>query len=118
MQIGRVNRIPIAGSDEGQVKVVGLVPFPDSCAAAKCVCGLQGFLSRFRIRSGARSEAAAVKQAVALDVAGDMSVILVLNQYKCIGCSPGKHPDTRTMAIGSDDDSLDNVRDRCLCIAV
>jgi hypothetical protein len=45
-------------------------------------------------------------------------IILVLNQYNCIGCSPGKHPDTRTMAIGSDDDSLDSVRDRCLCIAV
>ena len=38
-----------------------------------------------------------------------MSVILVLNQYKCIGCSPGKHPDTRTMATGSDDDSRDSV---------
>ena len=41
-------------------------------------------------------------------------VILVLNQYKRIGCSPGKHPDTRTMATGSDDDSRDNVHDRCL----
>jgi len=46
------------------------------------------------------------------------SVILVLNQYNCIGCSHGKHPDTQTVAIGSDDDSLDSVRDRCLCIAV
>jgi len=45
-------------------------------------------------------------------------VILVLNQYTCIGCSPGKHPDTRTMATGSDDDSRDSVHDRCLCIAV
>jgi hypothetical protein len=46
------------------------------------------------------------------------SVILVLNQYICIGCSPGKHPDIRTMAIGSDDDSRDSVHDRYLCIAV
>ena len=41
------------------------------------------------------------------------SVILVLNQYKCIGCSPGKHPDTRTRATGSDDDSRDSVQGRC-----
>jgi hypothetical protein len=46
------------------------------------------------------------------------SVILVLNQYKCIGCSPGKHPDTRTMTTGSDDDSLDIVPDRYLSISV
>jgi hypothetical protein len=45
-------------------------------------------------------------------------VILVLNQYICIGCSLGKHPDTATMATGSDDDSRDSVPDRCLCIAV
>jgi hypothetical protein len=45
------------------------------------------------------------------------SVILVLNQYKSIGCSPGKHPDTRTMATGSDDDSRHSVPDRYLCIA-
>jgi hypothetical protein len=46
------------------------------------------------------------------------SVIPVLNHYKCIGDSPGKHPDTRRMATGSDDDSRDSVHDRCLCIAV
>jgi hypothetical protein len=46
------------------------------------------------------------------------SVILVLNQYKRIECSPGKLPDTRTMATGSGDDSRDSVHDRCLCIAV
>jgi hypothetical protein len=51
-----------------------------------------------------------------LTAAKGTSVILVLNQYNCIGCSPGKHPDTRTMAIGSDDDSLDSVRDRCLTL--
>ena len=45
-------------------------------------------------------------------------VILVLNQYKCSGCSPGKHPDTRTMVTVLDDDSRDNVHGRCLCIAV
>ena len=45
------------------------------------------------------------------------AVIPVLNQYKSIGCSPGKHPDTRTRATGSDDDSRDIVHDRCLCIA-
>ena len=43
-----------------------------------------------------------------------LAVILVLNQYKCIGRSPGKHPDTRTMATGSNDDSRDSVHDRCL----
>src|SRR5262249_9935790 len=53
-----------------------------------------------------------------LTAAKGTSVILVLNQYKCIGCSPGKHPYTRTMAPGSDDDSRDSVHDRCLCIAV
>ena len=26
------------------------------------------------------------------------ALILVLNQYNCIGCSPGRHPDTQTMA--------------------
>jgi hypothetical protein len=52
------------------------------------------------------------------DICGALSVIQVLNQYKCIGCSPGKLPDTRTMAIGADDDSLDSVRDRYLCISV
>ena len=47
----------------------------------------------------------------------DTSVILVLNQYKSIGCSPGRHPDTRTMATGSNGDSRDSVHDRRLCIA-
>jgi hypothetical protein len=46
------------------------------------------------------------------------SVILVLNQCRCIGCSPGKHPDTRTMATGSGDDSRDSVHGRYLCIVV
>ena len=41
-----------------------------------------------------------------------------VNQYKCIGCSPGKHPDTRTMESGSDDDSRGSAHGRCLCIAV
>src|SRR5262249_10715511 len=53
-----------------------------------------------------------------LTAAKGTSVILVLNQYKCIECSPGKHPDTRMMATGSDDDSLDIVHDRNLCISV
>jgi len=52
------------------------------------------------------------------DMCSTLSVIQVLNQYKCIGCSLGKHPDTRTMATGADDDSLDSVRDRYLCIFV
>src|SRR5262245_6230167 len=46
------------------------------------------------------------------------SVIQVLNRYKCIGCSPRKRSGTRTMAIGSDDGSLDSVHDRCSCISV
>ena len=50
--------------------------------------------------------------------ANGTSVILVLNQYKRIGCSPGKHPDTRTMATGSDEDSRDILHDRYLCISV
>ena len=37
------------------------------------------------------------------------AVILVPNQYKCIGCSPGKYPGTRRMATGADDDSRDSV---------
>ena len=45
-------------------------------------------------------------------------VIQVLNQYKRIVCSPGKHPGTRTMVTVLDDDSRDNVHGRCLCIAV
>ena len=45
-------------------------------------------------------------------------VILVLDQYKRIVCSLGKHPDTRTMVTVLDDDSRDNVHGRCLCIAV
>ena len=49
---------------------------------------------------------------------GGTSVILVLNQYKRIGCSPGKHPDTRTMATGSAEDSRDILHDRYLCISV
>jgi hypothetical protein len=57
-------------------------------------------------------------RAKCIDGGKGASVILVLNQYSCIGCSPGKHPDTRTMATGSDDDSRDSVHDRCLCIAV
>jgi len=56
--------------------------------------------------------------ALPLTAAKGTSVILVLNQYKCIGCSPGKHPDTRPMATGSDDDSRDSVHDSYLCIAV
>src|SRR5690242_10030392 len=44
--------------------------------------------------------------------------ILALNQYKRIGCSPGKHFRTQMTAIGSDDDSRDSAHDRCLYIAV
>ena len=55
---------------------------------------------------------------VASDGGKGTSVILALNQYRCIGCNPGKSPDTRMMATGSDDDSRDSVHDKCLCIAV
>jgi hypothetical protein len=65
---------------------------------------------------GAGAQALAL--ASPLTAAKGASVILDLNQYKCIGCSPGKHPDTQTMATGSDDDSLDSVHDRRLCISV
>jgi len=33
-------------------------------------------------------------------------------------CSPGKCPDTRTVATASDEDSRGSVHDSCLCIAV
>ena len=56
--------------------------------------------------------------AFAADAAKGTSVILALNQYKCIGCSPGKYPDIRTMVTGSHDDSRDSVHDRRLGIAV
>jgi len=54
----------------------------------------------------------------ALTAIEETSVIPVPSQYNCIGCSPGKHRDTRTTAIGSDDGSRDNVHGRRLCIAV
>src|SRR6201993_2195493 len=57
-------------------------------------------------------------KAAPLTAAKGTSVILALNQYNCIGCSPGKHPDTGTMAPGSDDDSRESVHGRCLCISV
>ena len=50
--------------------------------------------------------------------AKDASVILVLNQYKCIGCSPGIHSDTRRMAAASRTGRCDIAHDRYLCIAV
>jgi hypothetical protein len=56
--------------------------------------------------------------AFAADAAKGTSVILALNRYKCIGCSPGKYPDIRTRATGSHDDSRDSVHDRRLGIAV
>src|SRR5437899_3053567 len=56
-------------------------------------------------------------KAAALTAAKGTSVILALNPYNCIGCSPGKHPDTGTMAPGSDDDSRESVHGRCLCIS-
>src|SRR5262245_13625029 len=45
-------------------------------------------------------------------------IIPVLDQCKRIGCSPGKHPDTGTMAPGSDGDSRDSVHGRRSCISV
>ena len=78
----------------------GLVPHPDSCSAAS-FGQIGDAVSRDREVGAAKGTA----------------VIPVLNQYKSIGCSPGKHPDTRTTATGSDDDSRDSVHDRCLCIA-
>src|SRR5262245_36228204 len=53
-----------------------------------------------------------------LTAAKGTSVVPVLNQYRRIGCSPDKHPDTGTMAPASDDDSRDSVHGRCLCISV
>jgi hypothetical protein len=55
---------------------------------------------------GAVKEPGAVGVGIAVaTLAKGTSVILVLNQYKCIGCSPGKCPDTRTVATASDEDS-------------
>ena len=82
-----------------------------------------GLMQRSIVRSDSRRGQQSwgdgeVGLALPLTAEKGMSVILVLNQYKRIGYSPGKHPDTRTMATGSDDDSRDSVHDRCLCIAV
>jgi hypothetical protein len=68
---------------------------------------------------GAVKEPGAVGVGIAVaTLAKGTSVILVLNQYNCIGCSPGKCPDTRTVATASDEDSRGSVHDSCLCIAV
>ena len=85
---------------------VSKVPRPNSCSAASFGQIVDA------IRDGE------VGLALPLTAEKGTSVIPVLSQYKRIGCSPGKHPDTRTMATGSDDDSRDSVHDRCLRIAV
>jgi hypothetical protein len=80
------------------------------------LCACRSYAPKaLRIDTGRNMSTAAE---ASLTAAKGTSVILVLNQYNCIGYSRGKHPDTRTMVFGSDDDSLDSVRDRCLCIAV
>ena len=56
--------------------------------------------------------------AIGRTAAKGTSIIPVPYQCKCIGCSPGKHPDTGTMAPGSDDDSRDSVHGSRLCISV
>jgi hypothetical protein len=71
-----------------------------------------------RIEYFHKRDVAAASFDLRLGALGCTSIILVLNQYKRTGCSPGKHPDTGTMATGSDDDSRDSEHDRYLCIAV
>src|SRR5262245_30974087 len=46
------------------------------------------------------------------------SVIPVLYQYKCIGCSPGRYPDTQRMGSASWTGSRDTVHGRYLYISV
>jgi len=46
------------------------------------------------------------------------TVILVPSQNMCIGRSPGKRSDTRTMAAASDGDSRDIVHGKYSCMAV
>ena len=97
---------PIREADIGRLPHhVRKVPHPDSCSAASFGQIVDA------IRDGE------VGLALPLTAEKGTSVIPVLSQYKRIGCSPDKHPDTRTMATGSDDDSRDSVPDRYLCIA-
>jgi hypothetical protein len=56
--------------------------------------------------------------AIGRTAAKGTSIIPVPYQCTCIGCSPGKHPDTGTMAPGSDDDSRDSVHGRRSRISV
>ena len=53
-----------------------------------------------------------------LTTAKGTAFIRVPSRYNCIGCSPGKHPDIRMMAIDLDGGSRDNARDRRLRISV
>ena len=73
--------------------------------------------NRASVLNAARVKVDAIATAGSL-TAGSAWVTLVLNQYKRIVCSLGKHPDTRTMVTVLDDDSRDNVHGRCLSIAV
>ena len=92
------------------MKTAGVQRPPNLVQAAVRAALTSGFLFA--------SPAVAAPKWPPLTAAKGTLVIPVPNQYKCIGCSPGRHSDTRRMATGSDDDSRDNVHDRCSCIAV
>src|SRR5260370_34223126 len=69
-------------------------------------------------REGDGPSASGGVAAGALTAAKGAPVILVLNQYKCIGCSPGKRPDTGRMVFASRTGSRDIAHDRYLGIDV
>jgi hypothetical protein len=56
--------------------------------------------------------------AVSSTAAKDAPVIPVLNQYNCIGCNPGKRPDTQRMIFALTTGNRDIAHDRYFCIAV
>jgi hypothetical protein len=60
----------------------------------------------------------AVDDAVSRRQEKGMLVIPVHDQCRCIGCNPGKRPDTRMVKFASEMCSRDIARDRFLCISV
>src|SRR5216684_1334916 len=97
--------------DEGWVS---LVPIGDPCK--KIFSLFDHFICAGEQR---RLDAEAERSANgSLRAARGEPVILVLNQYKCSGCNPGKCPDTRRMVFASRTGSRDIACDSYLCIAV
>src|SRR5262245_56016550 len=93
---------PIATeSRHAQTVMSPLAPKAGMCSATRHVCfGPKADISNFSVPSDGTS------------------LNLALYQYKCIGCSPGRHPDTRRMGSASGTGSRDNVHDRYSYISV